>query len=283
MLIEKQVASWKEFEKEMQRLIEYQIDTRVDQMGATYLFRGQANSKWHLETTLDRNVGKNQELQFYFSMISRILPEVETFTNRKWEFKNADDEHVREGPFSGIYYWYEFLTYLRHHGFPSPLLDWTYSPYIAAYFAFRNLSDDADHVAVYAYAPVLDPTWYPRDKPRKSWITPFWHEEGGRTNKRHYLQQSIYTICVSGTKDQFYFADHEELFADKENEADRLTKYIIPASDKGLALMNLEFYNINAFSLLGTEESLLETLFANYMSVHKARTSRYPHLPKRYY
>src|SRR5579871_975887 len=34
---------------------------------------------------------------------------------------------------------YDYMAYLRHHGFPSPLLDWTRSPYVAAFFAFRDL------------------------------------------------------------------------------------------------------------------------------------------------
>lgn len=33
---------------------------------------------------------------------------------------------------------YGFMTRLRHHGFPSPLLDWPQSPYIAAFFAFNK-------------------------------------------------------------------------------------------------------------------------------------------------
>lgn len=70
--------------------------------------------------------------------MSRVKPEIETFTGKTWEWPEWSDHesdfggHLRKHPAL------TFMTHLRHCGFPSPILDWSRSPYVAAYFAFAK-------------------------------------------------------------------------------------------------------------------------------------------------
>ena len=151
----------------------------------------------------------------------------------------------------------EYLVYLRHHGFPSPLLDWTESPYVAAYFALGSASVQTDSVVIYAYLE------YAGGAKGSSSRTPSIQTVGRyiRTHRRHFLQQSQYTLCTAKEGDHWSYADHESAFTViRDEQQDLLWKFTLPTAQRLLALRFLDKFNLNAFSLLGSEESLMETV-----------------------
>jgi hypothetical protein len=93
----------------------------------------------------------------YYRIISNIKSQIEVFQDSDWSDLSIEKIHqmVREyDSFSrslsfGQLPAYSYLIYLRHHGFPSPLLDWSRSLYVAAYYAFESQHDG--DAAIYAY------------------------------------------------------------------------------------------------------------------------------------
>ena len=81
-----------------------------------------------------------------------------------------------------------------------------------------------------------------------------------RSHRRHFQQQSQYTVCTINRSSNLSYARHDEAFAGNNEEQDELWKFNIPQSERRKVLKRLEQYNINAFSLFGSEESLMETI-----------------------
>ena len=230
------------------------------------LYRGVTDADYPLETTLERRSSKLWTVPSYAQLSLRCAPQITSFSGGGWDLPARQnlDQLLRnqEGRFlvnipDSIY---SLWIYLRHHGFPSPLLDWTMSPYVAAFFAFANhRGADVGSVAVYAYIEMPEGGKAGADS--MSHITvlgPY-----VKTDKRHFLQQACYTICTKYADGAHSFIPHSSNFNRSPSRVipqDSLFKITIPVTERMTALCALQEMNINRFSLFQTEEALVETL-----------------------
>jgi hypothetical protein len=250
------LPSWEEFEAEVK-----QFEDPTRKAWDEVWFRGQADARWPLHTTLERRSKNIRSVASYLRLIHEMKPTIETFTGTEFKMPRPDDVDKRCREYD-LFHWFllEAITYmahLRHGGFPSPLFDWTSSPYVAAYFAFSRAIQGQNEVAIYAY----------RERPHNMKV------EGSdfpqimsfgpllKTHKRHFRQQSRYTTCVQFEDGQWFFKPHDDVFGMKDDRnQDLLWKMTIPTTERLKALRYFDKFNLNEFTLFDTEEGLLEML-----------------------
>lgn len=103
-----EIDSWNALEKEMRNL------------HPSYIFRGQNNSEWNLQTTIERTSVTNKKRAERF-MISEFK-------------KNIYNHNISRVPNNNL----EILFHLQHFGAPTRLIDFTESPYVASFFALNE-------------------------------------------------------------------------------------------------------------------------------------------------
>jgi hypothetical protein len=258
------LASWEDFEREIGEVLRRYSERCQGLRGLRHspsLFRGQEKASWPLKTTLERYTERPYTMKEYWKMTRNFVKSpVESLTEKRWDIGKYPEEGPEpHGPPLG----YEFMVYLRHHGFPSPLLDWSQSPYVAAFFAFRSPAgtkksqEDPDgEVAIYCFQEYWEgaKVW-DENEPHIIGLGP-----NIVTTPRHFRQQSWYTICRVLRNGWHGYASHEEVLRKGDTHQDVLKKYRIPASQRDRFLEGLSLMNISAYTLFGTEDSLMETL-----------------------
>ncbi|HEX3652931.1 MAG TPA: FRG domain-containing protein [Rhizomicrobium sp.] len=252
------VKTWEDCEKRLRKL-----EAKHSTPSTRCWFRGHSRRDWRLKTTLERRYAAQFSVGQYFDLMTQTLPLVENFTGGTWPEPKWEKFEGRFNRYFLANGALSYMAYLRHHGFPSPFLDWTSSPYIAAYFAFaeaRRVDTETQPdpmVAIFAYSETPNHV-----KTSKS-DGPFIVTHGGfglRTHTRHFQQKSCYTVCVEKRDDIWWFVPHQQVFDYGDGIQDKLYKIEIPYSERVKALTFFDKFNLNHVSLFGSAESLMETL-----------------------
>ena len=117
------ISSWKDF-----------IDlTSMIEKRNFWVFRGHSDWNWDLKTTIERAA---EDLGIRFDM----LPKLEQGMIHK--FKRQYAHFSQDKPEDDDYI--EWLSIMQHYGSPTRLLDFTYSIYVALFFAVENSRVDQD-------------------------------------------------------------------------------------------------------------------------------------------
>jgi len=95
--------------------------------GSRFLFRGQ-NEPWRLRTSYHRR-GRADLGRFLTEDVPALYKHLSARTRHVFNLNIPDENGA-------------FFNLIQHHGYPTPLLDWTYSPYVAAFFAYRGISNE---------------------------------------------------------------------------------------------------------------------------------------------
>lgn len=267
--------SWHDFNNYVKSVYDNLEKERAERPGILLsdpLFRGQANHDWELQSTLERyfikSFEKYNEVSWdeYNNLLSAIEPTIFSFVGdiyplEELERPEMEGRHVPPN--------YGLMIYLRHHGFPSPLLDWSISPFVAAYFAFRDAgADTSGKVSIFClrehYQPAIS-----REDPHVRVLGPY-----VRTHMRHSIQQAEYTICVRREKNYGQEFNLYSPYAKAHWDDEFIIKLTLPLSIRDQVILDLYRMNIHEYSIFPNEEGLMKWLSYREFDKRRSRWDR---------
>ena len=234
--IKGEVKTWEQYKKDVSALL-----------GQRYLFRGQ-RKPWKLRTAFHRK-GRYDLSRFQTDDVPLLYRRLSASTSHVFNLEIPNEYGA-------------FLSLVQHHGYPTPLLDWTYSPYVAAFFAFRSVPKNKREEVVRVYI-------FNQEQWKSHWRQLVMLNVAGLhlsvmeflaiENERLIPQQAATTVTN--------IDDIELYIREKETEkgCSYLTAIDIQSSERTTAMRELSFMGITAGSMFpgldGACEELKENMF----------------------
>lgn len=258
------LQSWSAFVDFVDRI---RRNTGISGGDGAVLFRGQADSRWPIATTLERRSRREYSVVEYAQLALDQVHKLRSETGITWD--TLTDQELLQWPrtikskLDVEIPCYPYMVYLRQYGFASPLLDWTESPFIAAYFAFYEPDPQDGYASIYVYRETPNDDKTKVMSPNHAMISvrgPY-----VATHLRHFTQQAWYTVCgkwddkrtSSGLPRGHVICRHCQVFDRGHESQDVLTKVEIPRSERRTVLGFMKEVNINHFTLFRTEDALV--------------------------
>ena len=209
----------------------------------SFLWRGQRKEDWELIPTLDRAVqSKKFNAQQYKNLYGAHLDNFK-------QFIKGHRSQYRENYGDSVNEWWALG---QHFGLHTPLLDWTYSPYVAAYFAFQKPKEKDDQNkmrVIWALNPrVLSIGTAKKDEfpDLESLIFRPQQED----NPRLINQSGLFTLTQPGISLEEYAKKvWKEIIDPQQMNELPLIRFEIPESSRLTCLRRLNMMNINHMTL----------------------------------
>lgn len=203
--------------------------------GASWLYRGQRDAMWKLESGVERYNRK--------FILSQKRVDVERKILSQFKLRAIPYLEVNRIPTND----WEWLSIAQHYGLPTRLLDWTRNPLFALFFAVSNSNSDRDAV-VYAYSHGRNPIDISsrRDPMSIDKIEVF---EPPHLSQRVALQNSVFTA--------------EPIFENSKNswqEQAKIIRWMVPADSINNIRRELEAMGVDESSLFPGLDAICSSL-----------------------
>lgn len=214
-----------------------------------FVFRGQGQP-WRLRTSFHRTSRKDL-VKLQSADYNALQRAVSACSNFPFELTNVKHNAA-------------FWHLVQHHGYPTPLLDWTYSPYIAAYFAFKNAITTVRPKSKFCRIHMLDAKSWNEDVHKSAFIDPpYLHasmlEALAYDNARAIPQQSLSMVTNVDDIESYIAA------AEGRNNKRYIFAYDLPVEESASVIRELRFMGISPSSLfpgmVGACEDLKDRFF----------------------